>query len=172
MFDVADLGAMVTSLRAVAELTKLVVDAHDAGARREKSIELQGQIVTALDRALAAQLAQTTLLKQVIELEEEVADLKAWDAEKQKYQLTKLSASNEVFGYTLKEQGSVAEPKHALCANCFEDEKKSILQGETRLPLAEVLVCPPMRNGFLDHWPSVPSTRGTNVQETTPLKGF
>jgi superfamily II helicase len=141
MIDVADFGAMITSLRAVADLAKLVVDAHDAGVRREKSIELQRQIVTALESTLAAQMAQSTLLKQVGELEKKVTDLEAWDAEKQKYKLAKASPHADVFAYALKEDSGSSEPRHYICANCYEDRFKSVLQIETRIPLAEVLVC-------------------------------
>jgi len=143
MVDVADFSAMFTSLRAVVDLTKLIVNAHDAAIRREKGFELQDQIIAAPDRIIAVQTAHTALIGRVGELEKEVADLRAWDAEKQKYKLTKLSQWTDVLGYMLKEQASAGEPAHFLCANCFEDRVKSILQPEDRMvPYAAVLFCP------------------------------
>lgn len=166
MIDVADFGAMVTSLRAVADLAKLVVDAHDAGVRREKSIELQRQIVTALESAVAAQVAQSALLKRVNELEKTVADLEAWDAEKQKYELVKLKqyVSTEhagAFAYALKEGVSPSEPKHFICPNCYEQRHKSILQPVMLdLGKVQILFCPRCRTEINLTGISYPTAKG------------
>src|SRR5258708_27990164 len=90
MPDAADFAAMFTSFKAITDIAKSLIDAHDATIRREKSIELQREINAAQQGALTAQTAQSSLLKRVGELEIEVADLKAWDTEKEKYQLIEL----------------------------------------------------------------------------------
>ena len=93
MPDAADFAAMFTSFKAITDIAKSLIDAHDATIRREKSIELQREIIAAQQGALTAQTAQSSLLKRVGELEIEVADLKAWDTEKEKYQLIELRKS-------------------------------------------------------------------------------
>jgi hypothetical protein len=147
MPDAADFAALFGSLRAVADLAKLIVDAHDAAIRREKSIELQGKIVTALESTLAAQMAQSALLKQVGELEKEVTDLKAWDAEKEKYHLVELRINvapghGGALAFALKEQAGSSEPIHFLCPDCYQEGRKSILQEEKRVPgMVDILWC-------------------------------
>lgn len=135
MPDVADFAGMIVSLRAVADLTKLVVDAHDAGIRREKSIELQGQVVSALQSALTAQTAQATQLQRVRELEEKVAQLETWNTEKKKYELKNIrpdrAPGGKAFAYVLKDDAGSTEPAHSICPDCYEDGRKSILQGVT-----------------------------------------
>jgi hypothetical protein len=102
--------------------------------------------VTALQSTLAAQMAQSALLKQVGELEKEVTNLKTWDAEKQKYHLVELRTNvapghGGALAYALKEQASSSEPIHFLCPNCYEDGHKAILQQEWRPGHVDILWC-------------------------------
>lgn len=146
MPDAADFAAMFTSLRAVTDLTKFFIDARDASVIRTKAIELQREIIATKQSAMAANLAHTATLRRLGELEKEVIDLKAWDAEKEKYHLISVkrvpAGQRAPVAYGLKEPAGVSEADHLLCANCFQDRIKSILQIEQRVPnLAEVLVC-------------------------------
>ena len=109
------------------------MDAHDAGIRREKSIELQRQVIAALQSALAAQTAQATRLQRVRELEENLAQLEAWDTEKEKYELKNVrpdrAPGGKTFAYVLKENAGSTEPTHSICPDCCQDHQKTILQG-------------------------------------------
>ncbi|MGA3228661.1 MAG: hypothetical protein ABSD51_01820 [Candidatus Binatus sp.] len=138
----SDFGAAIVSLQAAFDLAKTFVGIHDDAVVREKVIELQGTIMSAQATAVAAHSDQTAALKRVTELEKEVADLKTWDAEKEKYELTQPMPRAEVFAYALKKDSGPPSLRHYLCATCYEDRVKSILQKEMRVPLAEVLVCP------------------------------
>jgi hypothetical protein len=55
-----------------------------------------------------------------------VASLKAWDAEKQRYHLEQVSPG--AMAYVLKNEAQGTEPIHWLCASCYNNGKKSILQ--------------------------------------------
>lgn len=150
MVDASAMSAMIGSLKAAAELAKLAVDARDAAVVRAKVIELQREIFAAQSNALTTQQEQFALLDRVRGLEKEVADLKAWDAETEKYQLTNVRhgpatlplGEEGAFAYRLKNSGPSGEPIHFLCAQCFQDRKKSILQGQKLFPgNCDVLVC-------------------------------
>jgi hypothetical protein len=52
--------------------------------------------------------------------------LEAWDAEKQRYALTELSRG--AFAYLVKPEARGTEPLHCLCAACYQNGKKAILQ--------------------------------------------
>ena len=82
MVDMAMISGAMSALKAAGDTAKLMIASHDAGVIREKAIELQAQIFTAQNNALAAQSDQFALLERVRELEKQVADLKAWDSEK------------------------------------------------------------------------------------------
>jgi superfamily II helicase len=141
MTDALAIAGMIQSFKTMTDLGKALLGMRDAALIREKVIELNGEILSAQAGALATQADQAALLKHVHELEKEVTDLKAWNAEKQKYELTKASPYADVFAYVLKDDSGSSEPHHYICPKCYEDRIKSILQKETRIPLAEVLVC-------------------------------
>ena len=146
MPDAADFGALFGSLKVITDLAKLMIDARDASVIRAKAIELQREIIAAQSCALAAQTDQLALLERKRELEKEVADLKAWEAEKEKYELANVRPQNHpsgtAFAYALKEAAGATEPKHFLCANCYQQGQKSILQREHRMPGAlDIMFC-------------------------------
>jgi hypothetical protein len=74
----------------------------------------------------SAQSDQFALLERVHELEQQVTDLKAWEKEKQRYELKQLAPG--AFCYALKADASGSEPPHRVCAACYQHGKKSILQ--------------------------------------------
>jgi hypothetical protein len=144
MIDSNAISGMLSGLTAAAELAQLAISVRDVGIIRAKAIELQREIIAAQSSALTAQADQFALTERVRQLEKEVADLKAWDAKKKNYKLTKLGQYSDVsgFAYTLREQDDTAGPLHYLCANCFEGGRKSILHSEKRVnPMADVMTC-------------------------------
>ena len=118
---------------------KALKDINDTTIRNGAIIELQEKI-------LAAREAQTMLLERIGELEKEVADFKTWEKEKQKYEMKVFSPGSVV--YALKVQAQGAEPSHDICANCYEDGKKSFLRRKPANRLAvqhfekDTPVCP------------------------------
>jgi uncharacterized coiled-coil DUF342 family protein len=118
---IAGLGAIKTAF----DIAKGLKDIDDATRRNAAVIELQEKI-------LAAQAAQSSLLEQIRELENEVADLKAWGTDKQNYELK--SVHPGAFAYALKQSVQTTEPPHWICATCYQNQKKSILQYFGRAP--------------------------------------
>jgi hypothetical protein len=130
---VAEVFAGLSAFKTMFDMTKALSDIHDVTTRDRAIVELQKEI-------LAAQAQQSALMTHVGELEKEVARLKAWDADKQRYKLT--DVGNGMTTYTLKEGMESGEPPHNLCASCYHDHQKEIMQPETRFPgRCEVLVC-------------------------------
>lgn len=125
MVDMAAIGAAATALNTAINIAKAAVGLRDAEMIRAKVLEMQGEISSALASAIAAQTDQFAMLQRVQELEKEVARLKSWETEKERYELKKYAPG--VFFYTLKESEARSEPIHSLCAKCYEDEKKSIV---------------------------------------------
>ena len=116
---IAGLGAIKTAF----DLAKGLKDIHDVAAHDRAVIELQKEI-------LAAQAAQFALVDRVRDLEEKVARFEAWEAEKQRYKLTDFGAGT--FAYLLKPEAANGEPSHRLCAHCYNDGHKSVLQFSAR----------------------------------------
>ena len=147
MTDALAIGGLVQSFKTLTDIGKALLGLRDAALIREKVIELNREILSAQASALATQTDQFTLLEQKRTLEKEVADLKAWDAEKQKYELVNVRPQNapggNAFAYALKKEASSTEPPHFICEHCYQDGRKSTLQEEVRYPGAtNVLFCP------------------------------
>ena len=121
----AELMMGLSAFKGMLDIAKGLKDLNDATARNAVAIELQEKI-------LAAQAQQATLIEQVSTLEEEVTRLKAWDADKQRYELKEFAPGQ--FAYALKPEASGGEPAHQLCANCYNRGEKAILQSEMRNP--------------------------------------
>jgi hypothetical protein len=130
---VGEVFAGLSAIKTALDLAKGLKDIDDATRRNAAVIELQEQI-------LDAQSEQATLVDHVRELKTRVAQLEAWDADKERYILTDLGGRH--FAYALKDSMANGEPLHHLCTQCYSDNIKSILQTEDRQPgRCRVLTC-------------------------------
>lgn len=101
--------------------------------------EVNAELLSAQGIALASQKSEFALSQRVGELEKEIAQLKDWDREAERYALGKIAAG--VFAYCLKPGMEQGEPPHQLCANCFGKKEKSILQAEQHSILGNINRC-------------------------------
>jgi hypothetical protein len=111
------------------DMAKTLNNIHDVTSRDRVAMELQKEI-------LAAQAQQTALIEKIGELEKQVAGFEKWDTEKEKYDLQEIYPKN--YAYAIKESARGTAPAHLICATCYEDRKKPILQKSD----AVHLICP------------------------------
>jgi hypothetical protein len=115
------------------DIAKGLKDINDATVRNSAIIELQEMILSARDQ-------QAATLERISQLEKELARFENWEAEKQRYELADVGRGT--FAYRLKPSMANGEPLHSICAYCFEDATKSILQPETKaIGGSQHLVC-------------------------------
>jgi hypothetical protein len=145
MVDMSAIAAMMSALKGASDITQAMIGLRDAQALQTKVIELNTRILAAQSSAFAAGDERSTLIERIGTLEEEVASLKAWEAEKQRYELQRLPPG--VFVYALKNGMERGEPPHRLCATCYQRDKKRILQEDDGY--AECHEC-----GSKLHWPT------------------
>lgn len=113
----------VTSIRALSkELSQAKTETEIAAKTRD----LNERLGDALDQLIAAQTEHLALLGEKADLEAEILKLHDWAHEKQRYQLHQTPAGS--FVYRLKPGMEGGEPPHDLCANCYQQGIKSILQ--------------------------------------------
>ena len=124
--DAQTIGGALTGIKSALDIVKAIVGLRDGEAIRAKAIELQAVILDTLEKGIAAREAQAAQLDRVRELEEEVGNLKAWNREKDRYEL--LDLYRGLFSYVPKVGEERGEPPHALCANCYQCGIKSLLQ--------------------------------------------
>jgi hypothetical protein len=132
-FAMSDVLTGLSTFKSMLEIAKGLKDMTDASARNAVAIELQEKI-------LAAHATQTELVETATTLKSRVAELEAWDADKNRYELKEIQTG--VTAYTLKEGMEDGEIPHYLCPNCYTDKTKKLLQREVRNPgMVKMLVC-------------------------------
>ncbi|MGO8865518.1 MAG: hypothetical protein ACLQME_03350 [Alphaproteobacteria bacterium] len=129
MPDLIAIGQGLSALKAATEIVKTMMGLRDSAKILENTVELNHKILSAQTALADAQAEQTNLTKTIRELEEEIARLKSWEAEKQRYELKSLGWG--IFAYMLKPAMRGTEPPHWVCARCYKKGEISIIQHGT-----------------------------------------
>lgn len=147
MVDMTSISSAVLSLKAATDIAKSLMDLKASSAIQGRVIELQAEILAAQSSALAAQSDQFSLLQRIGELETDMAELEAWNAEQKRYKLTNFGGGT--FAYELKPEEALGEPAHRICANCYQKRTRSILQSHgTTYGMQELMFCPECKTEF------------------------
>src|SRR2546422_9537489 len=124
--DMGSIAAAVSSLKAAGEIAKGLMSLKTATDIQAVAIDLDQKIIDAQHQVFAANQAQSALVDRVRELEGQITAMKDWGAQKQRYKLVVPFTGCTL--YALKESMSEGEAPHYLCANCFQESKRSFLQ--------------------------------------------
>jgi len=136
MPDMTAIAQAFGALKALKDIGEAMIGLRDASAFRERQIEFQQRIIDAQSAISAVQQENAALTERIRHLEKEINNLKAWEGEKQRYELQSLGNGNS-FAYALKTMEQETEPFHYICAACYQHNKKSILQ---IMPTSEVSI--------------------------------
>lgn len=128
--DMSLIQGTISGLKVAGDLAKGMLELKSLSDVQGKVIELQSAILSAQSNALSANADQASMVEEIRALKEEVARVKAWETQKQRYKLYSPWAGSVV--YSLKESVSQGEPPHWICAQCYENGKRSILQHRAR----------------------------------------
>jgi hypothetical protein len=117
---VAEVFAGIGAFNSMFSIAKSPKDMNDVAVRNAAVSQLWEQIFTAQSRYSEA-------VEHIRELEAKLAKFETWESEKQRYTLKDVSGRGE-FAYVIKSSEQRGEPTHAICARCYQQDKKSILQ--------------------------------------------
>jgi hypothetical protein len=126
MVDITAIAGAMSSLKAFKDLAEAMIGLRDAEAFQQKRFELQAIVIDAQNSIFTLQEERTAAVKRIEELEQKIAAVEQWQTEKERYHLKAIEAGS--FAYTLKREVAFTDVAHWLCANCYEQGKKSILQ--------------------------------------------
>jgi hypothetical protein len=126
MVDISAIAGALSALKGANDIAQAMIGLRDTAAFQAKLIEFQAKIIEANNSAFAAQDERTALLRQISELEGEVASLKAERSRLQRYELKDFGGNT--FAYQLKPSEANGEPMHRACPNCYQKGHISILQ--------------------------------------------
>jgi ribosomal protein L32 len=123
---IAEINGVVSSVRGLSDLVKANKTLTNFNELVAAVSEVNAKLITAQAAVLTSQEKQSTLSDRIRELEKEVAELKDWNRETERYQLTTIASG--VVAYAIKPGMESGEPPHHLCANCFAHKEKWFLQ--------------------------------------------
>jgi DNA-directed RNA polymerase subunit RPC12/RpoP len=121
----AEIAGAVHSIRLLMDVLKANKSLTNFNELVAAVAEVNADLLSAQAVALTSQKHELALTQRVGELEKEIAELKDWDREAERYQLTAIAP--QVFAHRLKPGMEQGEPTHYVCTHCFSDKKKSIL---------------------------------------------
>jgi hypothetical protein len=130
MVDMTAITGTVSALKGAVDIAKAMIGLRDVQVVQLKVIELNSKILEAQHSALSAVDERTALIQRIRDLEKEIIGLKAWGVEKENYELRNVYTG--AFAYVPKANTLGPEPPHWLCATCYENRKKSLLQDHGR----------------------------------------
>lgn len=141
----AEISAGFSSLRAATDIVKGLNAVVTETAVNQAKLDLQRLLLEAQQSLFASQEAQTAAAKRVGELEAEIARMKDWSADMQRYELKKFYPGTLV--YVLKTNMAAGEPIHSLCKHCYDRGIKSVLQATSKSELRfRIFSCHACRN--------------------------
>jgi hypothetical protein len=146
MVDMSLIQGTISSLKFAGDIAKSFLELKTISEVRGKVIELQNAILSAQNSALAANATQASMIEEVRTLKEEIAVMKAWGSDKQRYKL--ISPWSGTVVYSLQESMSNSEPPHWICTNCYDDGRKSILAQQQDGNSFVSFLCPRCNAGF------------------------
>ena len=123
-----ELQSGYNAARSLFEIAKGVQALKTETAINSAILEIQRLALDTQNSLFEANTAYSERVKEIGDLKQEVMSLKAWDGEAERYELKQYHPGT--LTYTLKAVMADGQPVHHLCANCYNERKKSILQAE------------------------------------------
>lgn len=124
MTEVMAIGAAIAAVKNFVDLVGKLGDGVSK-ERPEVISQLYDSVLDIQQQLLTAQSSESDLLSRCRALEEEIARARDWEAETTCYILRRVDGG---VVRQLKVGHDSGNPSHWLCANCFEEQRKSYLQ--------------------------------------------
>jgi hypothetical protein len=120
------LDGIMSPLNAAGETLQKFIEVRDLAKFGDTFRKMHGEVLAAMQSAVAANTREAALLHQIRELEEKVRSFETWNTEKNHYEMKALRAG--VYAYMLKRSERSIQPPHWVCINCYNNGKISPFQ--------------------------------------------
>lgn len=129
MTELVAIGGAIAAVKNLADLIGKLGEGVSKESR-ETVAQLYSSVLDLQQQLLAAQSREHDLFARCRALEAEIAHARDWRAEVNRYVLRRVDG-----GVVRQQKADCAspDPPHWLCANCFEEERRSYLQRDTRI---------------------------------------
>ena len=124
------------------DIIKQIIDLKSDSEKLKIENELNGIISSLHDAYFELQDKYSDISEKYRQIEKKISDLSEWENEKKLYEL--FEPKKGVFVYTRKDNTESGKPNPWLCANCFENHKKSFLQAD----IENIYICHNCKNSI------------------------
>src|SRR5450432_1919454 len=130
---ISEIAATLSALKTAKDFTKAVMDSKVSTALREQAVEFQFAIIETQTAIIGIQSQYQLLLQEKDALKKQLIDIEQWNVDAADYELSEIHTG--VFAYVFKPNEGSTTPPHWLCAKCYQNKEKSIIQRGPRTPL-------------------------------------
>lgn len=123
---ISEFSAAVQVVKVLKDILAAAHELKDSTALTAAVNEVHGKLVIAFESVINSQKDRFAMQERVSELEKEIAAIKDWKEECERYTLTEIGKG--VFAFVVKPDCQNGEPSHKLCCACFGKRQKGYLQ--------------------------------------------
>lgn len=124
--ELTTIAAALNSMKIAADMTTAIVAIKTDADLAQKHNDLLRKVSDAYMALILGSQTANALAEENRQLRQQLADTNQWLTDSKRYALHQITGGLIV--YALKETDSHGDIAHWLCANCYGDKKKSILQ--------------------------------------------
>ena len=135
------MNEIVAFIGAAAHLTtvaKALLQTHTKAEQDAVKLELNSALLELQGKISDIQIRYQHLLETNESLKQRIATYERWEQESSRYSLQEIVPG--ILAYGIKPGFDGGEPKHWLCATCYQERQKSILHLEAKN--SDVWICP------------------------------
>jgi rubrerythrin len=137
---IAEITSLIGSVKTAYDIAKGISNLKAEVERNQAVAEILKILLAVQADALSMQGQYQKLLQSKDELAEKLAEFEQWQKTESQYELQEVHRG--IFVYSPKNPDQLKEPKHWLCANCWQERKKSVLQADYHHESAAAYTCP------------------------------
>ena len=138
------LDNIMSPLNAAGDTLQKLIEVRDLAKFGDTFRKMHGEVLAAMQGAVAAQTRESALLDRIRDLEEKVRSFETWEREKNRYERRNIGWG--AFAYVLKKSERGTETPHWACTNCYENGKMITLQYGRPIKGPAIWRCPSCKN--------------------------
>lgn len=141
--------AMITGIKTAIDIATTIKNITDDIELKAKTSELYNSMISLQNGIMSMQAENHSLLQENQALSKKLMEIETWEKEKSKYSLQEICP--QVFVYASDETDENSEPPHWICATCYNQGKKSILQLSKKVVSGHYYICHECNSEIRDH---------------------
>jgi len=160
-----DPATLFTSVKTAYDIAKGISSLNTTVERNEAVSKVLEILLSVQSDALLMKEKHSLLLSEIDNLKKEISEFEKWSEIERQYELKEIAAG--VYVYSYKKTDKTTEPSHWICAKCYSERKKSILQRKNKSTDGTMYICHTCNSEIMDHSQcehySPPSSGGRSV---------